>query len=101
MTYLSAEDTARAAEIFAGIPLGRQTALMEIVDEVSDATGVPVHMILSNDMRREITQARQLAYFVAHTHGFSLPEIGKAMNRDHTTVLSGIRAERKRRSANA
>lgn len=99
MTYLSQTDMDRAEQIFAAIPVGREEAIMEIVEEVADATGVPSLVLLGDCKRRYIAHARQLVYFVAHSHGFSLLEIGRVMRRDHTTILSGIRAERIRRES--
>lgn len=44
----------------------------------------------------EIAISRQIAYLACRDVGKSLPHIGKSFHRDHSTVLFGIRAARKR-----
>lgn len=97
MTYLTETDTARAEAIFASIPSGRELAILEIAEEVSDATGIPVGVLTGENRAKYIAHARQLAYYIAHREGFTLPEIGRVFRRDHTTVLHGVRQESIRR----
>lgn len=97
MTYLTETDTARAEAISARIPSGRELAILEIAEEVSDATGIPTAVITGDSRVRHIAHARQLVYYIAHRAGFSLTEIGMVFRRDHTTILHGIRAESSRR----
>jgi hypothetical protein len=39
----------------------------------------------------EIVDARHIVYYLARATGESYPRIGRAMSRDHTTILSGCR----------
>ena len=48
---------------------------------------------------RRAAHVRQWVFLEAHQKGVSLPIIGRFFNRDHTTVLHGVRAERARRDA--
>jgi hypothetical protein len=47
--------------------------------------------------QKHIAYARQDFMKKAHVAGFSMPQIGTFLGRDHTTVLHGIRASEKRR----
>ena len=47
--------------------------------------------------RADLCRIREVIYYRAHAEGHSLPQIGRVFNRDHTTILSGIRNEKKRR----
>ena len=48
---------------------------------------------------RAISWPRQDFMLAARELGFSLTEIGRFLNRDHTTILKGVRAAEKRRTA--
>ena len=76
-----------------------------ILADVASARGVPVAQILSHRRTRRIAEARQEAWSriyalraggPSHTAVYSLPQIGGWFDRDHTTVLHGIRAHKKR-----
>lgn len=67
------------------------------VNAVSEATGIPAHLFYGRRRTAHISQARQLVYFLAHQSGISLSDIGRAMNRDHTTIMHGVQREKKRR----
>ena len=43
-----------------------------------------------------INRARQEAYYELRAIGLSLPRIGQILHRDHTTIMSGIRAHKRR-----
>lgn len=60
-------------------------ALMEVVAEIS---GIPARLVLSRCKRDETVAARAAACVVARdVLGLSLPKIGVALRRDHTSVL--------------
>lgn len=48
----------------------------------------PYHL-LGSTRRVEVTNARHVMWWVLRARGMSLPEIGKAVGRDHTTILRG------------
>lgn len=69
-----------------------------IIEEVSNQTMIPVRDILSKKRDRPTAHARQLCFYrIRHECNYSLPAIGRLFDRDHTTVLHGIRQETKRR----
>jgi chromosomal replication initiation ATPase DnaA len=61
--------------------------------------GLTVDDFRSPIRRRPIAWPRQEFMLAAHEAGFSMPQIGRFLGRDHTTILHGIRAARKRRQA--
>ncbi|MFZ4807505.1 MAG: helix-turn-helix domain-containing protein [Hyphomicrobiaceae bacterium] len=49
--------------------------------------------VLGGGRPRHLVHVRQLAIYVAHRrYGWSLPHIGRAVRRDHSTVLHAVRA---------
>lgn len=50
--------------------------------------GVTPDEMQSDDRRRELAEARQVAAYIAHRlFGISSPDVGKMLHRDHSTVL--------------
>jgi len=62
-----------------------------IVEAVSRLTGVSVRQIMSYSRRYEIAAVRQRAYLACHRNGHSFAAIGRHFNRDHTTIMSGVK----------
>lgn len=69
-----------------------RTTVAEAISTVSAATGVTESMILGYSRTARIVRARQLAMYKARAAGLTLEQIGAHMNRDHTTVLAGVKA---------
>lgn len=63
----------------------------EIVKKVSHESGVPTMEIHGRSRSKKIFSARVLVYKALREEGYSYPEIGKLMERDHTTVLRVLR----------
>lgn len=72
-----------------------------IATEVAAGTGLPLSSILSPRRDAALAQARQVVMFEARQRGLSYPAIGYAMNRDHTTIIHGVRREAERRGVSA
>lgn len=72
-------------------------AVKPFVDEVSAATGIPARLFYGVDRRAHVVAARHLVFYAAHRAGISLSAIGRALNRDHTTVRYGVAKEAARR----
>lgn len=90
---LSAEDIKRCRSI----ALQKRDFVCEIATAVAAETGVPVRAIYGNSRKRQVAEARQLVMYIAVEHGISTNIVGYALNRDHTTVIHGHRAEKARR----
>lgn len=92
-------DLARCAEIGAR----RAGRFAELVREVCAQVGLePGRIYAPGPGPRVVSEARQLVmYLAARRLGWSSPRIGRALGRDHTTVLHGIAAEARRRGEDA
>lgn len=79
--------------------LGDGRSMRGILSDVSWRHGVPVDALRGPDRRRWAVYPRQEAMYLMYKTGrFSLPQIGIFLgDRDHTTVLHGIRAHAKRK----
>lgn len=68
--------------------LTRYAILRLILNAVSDVTRVGIAQLQGRSREYRITNARQCFCYVARKHTkHSLPEIGRAIDRDYTTVL--------------
>jgi hypothetical protein len=66
-------------------------SLENILLDISNREHMPIELLKSSDRRRELCEARQLYCKRARAiTGMSLAQIGKHINRDHTTVMNGI-----------
>lgn len=96
MTYvISPEAIAACQSVF----VQHKNTVLLIVDAVSEQTGIPAKRILSPRRDAATCRARQIVMYEARQAGLSLMQIGDALGRDHTSVMHGIRAEKKRRGA--
>lgn len=69
----------------------------EILSQVAQKHAVPADWILSPRRSAKIATARQeVMYRLYRETKFSLPAIGQRLDRDHTTVLWGIKQHEKR-----
>jgi hypothetical protein len=63
------------------------------IREVAAAHGLTAAEVTSLQRRAEVMAARHELYWLgAVEHGLSLPQIGRTMKRDHTSVLHGVRS---------
>lgn len=96
MTYqLSPEAVAACNAVFAQ---NRHT-VHQIIDAVAEATGIPAKRILGTNRDAPTARARQIVMYEARQAGLSYPQIARAMGKDHTTIIHGVRAEEQRRGA--
>lgn len=86
MTHIS-QDEYRAA--FGRVEY-HSSLLDELAAEITQETGLTLADIRGRDRRRHFARARQLLMFKARQAGLSLTEIGRFVNRDHTTVMNGV-----------
>jgi chromosomal replication initiation ATPase DnaA len=68
-----------------------QAVVSEAISAVSAATGIPGNTLLSPTRTAHVARARHVAMAICRAKGMSLSEIGRAFNRDHTSVLNGLR----------
>jgi len=51
---------------------------------------IDVSAVLGDSRRREVLDARMTTYYAAHLLGESYSQIGRVMNRDHSSVINGV-----------
>jgi chromosomal replication initiator protein len=69
-----------------------QSSLRQIQELVADYYALSPGELLGRSRTRELSAARHLAIYLAHEiTGASLPALGEAFQRDHTTVLYALR----------
>jgi chromosomal replication initiation ATPase DnaA len=90
---LSPDDIKRCRSISARC----SNSVKEIALAVSAETQIPISAIYGPRRTARISLARGLVMYLAREAGMSYPEIGNAMNRDHTTVIKAVRREVARR----
>jgi chromosomal replication initiation ATPase DnaA len=92
-------ETPRAARQYV-IPACRNRAplIAEIIAEVAKETGLTVALLVGDRRSRPIAAARHYAFWrAARETGASLAAIGRMFGeRDHTTILHGIRRHEER-----
>lgn len=67
-------------------------AVRDIAAEVAAGFGVSRAELLGDGRHGYVTRARFAAAWIARRrHGYSTPRIGRALNRDHSTILNAIR----------
>jgi chromosomal replication initiation ATPase DnaA len=65
--------------------------LHALVEDAAREAGCTVAQMLGYQRNQGAKFARWRAMRRAHEDGYSLPQIGRAFNRDHTTVIYGLR----------
>lgn len=74
------------------LKIGCKTKLSYIIELVSRECGLTKEMLYNKSRKREIVYARQLVWYYAHmTTKETLSSLGRIFNKDHATVLYGIR----------
>ena len=76
-----------------------RTTIRAIIRDASVLTGIPVPDIIGHKRTKEFVRVRQAVMWEARRQGYSLPQIGRALNRDHTTVIHGLRQVERRRQS--
>ena len=73
-------------------PLSRPK-IESIISGVSMESGIPVREILMKSNLRRFVEARRRIALLAREHGYSFNEIGLALGRHHTTIVSLVLAK--------
>lgn len=75
----------------------KNARIREVIEEVAQRHDIPVGLIYAQDRRKAISTVRHEAYYLVHRDfGLSYPEVGRIFDRDHTTILHGVRKHEKR-----
>ena len=72
-------------------------SVKDVVIAVSREAGIPTEVMLGRGRKHALARWRHLAFLLAYELSHqSLVQIGKAMNRDHSTVWNGCRRAEER-----
>lgn len=64
----------------------------DLIEAMTEASGVTKEAMLSKSRKREVCAARNMIWVLLHRkHYWSYARIGRVFNRDHATVVQGIR----------
>jgi chromosomal replication initiation ATPase DnaA len=75
-----------------GIKKKKATNIERLFRAINTVTKVSKAALTSPDKHRIYIESRQIFCYIAHTYfDLTLKAIGRALNRDHTTVLHSIR----------
>jgi len=75
------------------VPL--RPGLKKIIEDVCVLNGVTLGAILSKAKDRKLVEARREVVIKARMEGYSLPMIGRALNKHHTSILHLLRTTKK------
>lgn len=62
----------------------------KVIEAATTIFGVNLSALLGKDRHQCINRARMGCVLVLRRHGFSFPEIGRALKRDHTSAMSSL-----------
>lgn len=69
----------------------RPSRIGQLIAEASRETGYTPQEIVGHSRKQPLARTRQWVMWKARQEGYSLEQIGRVLNRDHTTVLHGVR----------
>ncbi len=68
---------------------------MTEVQQIVDAAGLTLEQVRGRGKGRGLVEVRRIVAAYLRRRGCSLPEIGRVLNRDHTSVLNLLRTPSK------
>jgi chromosomal replication initiation ATPase DnaA len=97
--YITMSETGNSpAPNSSSLPSGmvfKSDLLNEMFSVVLRETGISRREILAEIREHRVRDARFAMYLALRKRAYSTPQIGSIMNRDHTTVVSGVKTARK------
>lgn len=93
MAEQEADRAKEAGLALSSIKPGSKTPAREIVAHVAALHGIPVAEIIGDSRKKDVVAARHAAIRAIRVHrpDLSFAQIGKAVNRDHTTIISSLK----------
>lgn len=77
---------------------GAEAYVRQIAGEACSIAGITMARLISTDRSSSISKIRDAVAFKAHAQGIASTQIGRALKRDHSTILTAIRREAARRA---
>ena len=75
------------ADLAAAVAAARGVHVAAEVEEIVAAAGMTMADLRAPSRKRELVEVRRIVAAYLRRRGCSLPEIGRVLNRDHSTVL--------------
>ncbi len=91
-------ETILAACALRGLPTTTASRAMVILRDVALVGGVTLDDLRGPGRTRKLARLRDLAVWECRRDGLSLYRIGRALRRDHSTILAAMRREEERRA---
>lgn len=66
-------------------------ASLKIIKDTAGKYRLTSEQLIGHSRFKELVLARHEAFYLLQRKGLSTPQIGRLMNRDHSTVIHGIR----------
>jgi chromosomal replication initiation ATPase DnaA len=86
-----AADGGVEAYLAAAVAAARRVPVAAEVEEIVAAAGMTMADLRAPSRKREMMEVRRIVAAYLRRRGCSLPEIGRVLNRDHSTVLHLLR----------
>lgn len=82
---------AQIKKLKANLHKHKDQVIKQAINDVCKDYDITYEQIISPTRMRTVSLPRQVAMFKLHQLGYSLVEIGKIFNKDHTTVIHAVR----------
>lgn len=77
------------------VSLGTPVRIQLVEEAIGRAANVTLEQMRSHQRDKEYAEARMAVWYICHDHlGFSFVELARVYQRDHTTIISGVRKMR-------
>ena len=94
--HIIAEDRSATQDVVEDAPQIRRPWWQETAVVLAARYAVPVRDMLGDSTERRLSEPRQHLMYEMRERGLSYPVIARLLKRDHTTVLFGVRAHKRR-----
>lgn len=96
MIHIKDEQGRDVVGVEAEAPTHERRAL-DVVEAVASNAGITREQLLGRNRGREFVRPRQdLMRILRHDYGMPYPQIGRLLDRDHTTIIHGVKASEAR-----
>lgn len=88
---IEAEQLALGRALSARGPWAEESGLVAFLDDITITLGTTLTAIRSDQRRATVSRARHIAAAAAHEAGWNLSAIGRALNRNHSTIYNSVK----------
>ena len=83
------------ADLAAAVAAAGRLRFMADIEQIASAAGVTVDQVRGSSRTHELVEVRRIIAAYLRRRGCSLPEIGRLLDRDHTSVMNLLRVPAK------